>query len=869
MNELYWRVLVAKPAAVLVGILVLVILAASQLDQIKLDASSDSLLLQGDPDLAYFREVSGHYAASEFLVLTWAPDGPMLHPDSLEPLAAMVEELRAIPGVISVTSLLDVPLLESPPLSLTDLSRADALPTLRDPQVDRELAFIELTTSPVYKNLLLGEAGDVSAVQVSLETNSALQGLLDEREQLRASASNGLLSAADAMRLDEVEVQYDIGLAAETELRRALVADVRGIADRYRPYAQIFVGGVPMIAADMLAFVESDLVTFGAAIVGIMLLVLAVIFRDWRWVAAPVLNCLATALLMLGLLAFLDWRMTVISSNFVAVLLIVTLSLSVHLVVRYRELEHTQPDWHRAERAAQAARLMLVPCLYTAATTIVAFGSLLVAGIQPVIDFGMMMTVGILVGFAMTFTFMPAAMAAMPEPERRLRLAPDPAFTRHMADHVEHFGGLVLVIALLLAVIAGWGITRLQVENRFIDYFKPSTEIYQGMELLDARLGGTIPLDVVLYPPASTSDAKSPETRPRAARAPVGPDADLADPAVGDEPLLNADFPTGEADDFFADDPFADDPFGSDDPFSDGLGTAPSFWFTVQGRALLDKAHAIIDARPETGKVLSLSTAFEVMDGLYGATLGAVEMALVQNSMPKDVNDTLVRPYFSADHEEARISVRAMETSESLRRDAFLKDLRETLIRELEVEPEQVQFTSLLVLYNNVLQSLFSSQILTLGAVFLAIGLMFWVLFRSLSLALLALAPNILAAAMVLGIMGIMGIPLDIMTITIAAIVVGIGVDDCIHYIHRFRLEFAKDQSYHAAMHRSHASIGRAMYYTTVTVIVGFSLLMFSNFTPSLYFGALTVVAMTAAVAGALLLLPKLLLLFKPLGEGV
>lgn len=860
MNELFWRWLVARPAAVLASILAVVLLAASQLDQIKLDASSDSLLLQGDPDLAYFREVSSHYAANEFLVLTWSPDGPLLHPDSLEPLAAMVEELQAVAGVVSVTSLLDVPLLESPPLSLADLARADVLPTLADPQVDRMLALAELTTSPVYKNLLVGEAGDVTAIQVSLEINSELQQLLQEREQLRGLAARSPLNDSDARRLAEVEARYDQGLAHETELRRALVADVRIIADRFRPYAQIFVGGVPMIAADMLAFIESDLVTFGSAIVVIMLLVLGIIFRDWRWVVAPVVNCLATAVLMLGLLAFLDWRMTVISSNFVAVLLIVTLSLSVHLVVRYRELEHVQPDWTRAERATQAARLMLVPCLYTAATTIVAFGSLLVAGLQPVIDFGMMMTVGIVIGFIMTFVLMPAAMALMPEPDRKLRLAPDPAFTRHLASHVERSGGLVLAVAVLLALVAGWGITRLEVENRFIDYFKPSTEIYQGMELLDARLGGTIPLDVMLYPPSQSASAPlSNSTATALGETAAGVEGVPVDLDAGDEFL---------ADDPFADDPFVDDPFGSD-PFGDGSGTAPSFWFTVQGRAMLDKAHAIIDARPETGKVLSLSTAFEVMDGLYGATLGAIEMALVQNSMPDDVNNTLVLPYFSAEHEEARISVRAMETSESLRRDAFLKELHATLVQELEVEPQQVRFTSLLVLYNNVLQSLFTSQILTLGAVFLAIGLMFWALFRSLALALLALAPNLLAAAMVLGLMGLLGIPLDIMTITIAAIVVGIGVDDCIHYIHRFRVEFAKDQSYHAAMHRSHASIGRAMYYTTVTVIIGFSLLMFSNFTPSLYFGALTVAAMAAAVAGALLLLPKLLLLFKPLGRGV
>ena len=853
MSHFFRSVVLGRPILSSSFVLALAFLALSQVGQLRLDASSDALLLQGDPDLAFYREVSSHYDTSEFLVLTWRPQMPLLSPDSLEPLGAMVDELTRVVGVASVTSVLDVPLLESPPLSLTDISRADALPTLRDSSVDRGLALRELTQSPIYKNLLVGEAGDVTTVQVSLERNQELEQLLSEREALRAAKVLQPLTPEQTTQLSTVEARYDQLLAQETALRRSLVADVRVVAQRFRPYAEIFVGGVPMIAADMLAFVESDLITFGFAIVGIMIVVLAAIFRDWRWVLAPVLNCALTAIMMLGLLAFLDWRMTVISSNFVAVLLIITLSLSVHLVVRYRELEHTAPDIDRSTRAADAARLMLVPCLYTAATTIVAFASLMVAGIQPVIDFGMMMTVGIVVGFLCTFILVPALMAIMPEPTRALRTSADPTFTRFLALYVERFGAVVLVVSGGLAVLALFGISRLEVENRFIDYFKPSTEIYQGMELLDARLGGTIPLDIIFYPPAAKEDATA------ASDAMESLKADLVS-----EPFEGID------DDFMGDDPFADDPFGDDAFGSDVFGgepdSTPSYWFTVQGRALLDRAHEIVDARSETGKVLSLSTAFKVMDGLYGAPLGAVEMALVQNSMPKDVNETLVLPYFSAQNDEARISVRAMETSKDLRRDQFLKELYATLINELDIEPEQLRFTSLLVLYNNVLQSLFSSQILTLGAVFLAIGLMFWVLFRSLSLALLALAPNLLAAAMVLGTMGLMGIPLDIMTITIAAIVVGIGVDDCIHYIHRFRVEFAKDADYHAAMHRSHASIGRAMYYTTVTVVIGFSLLMLSNFTPSLYFGVLTVVAMIAAVAGALLLLPQLIMIFRPFG---
>jgi predicted RND superfamily exporter protein len=530
--------------------------------------------------------------------------------------------------------------------------------------------------------------------------------------------------------------------------------------------------------------------------------------------------------------------MTVISSNSVAVLLIVTLSLSIHLVVRYRELHRLQPAATRVSLAVDAARLMLVPCLYTAMTTIVAFASLVVAGLQPVIDFGWMMTTGIVLGFCTAFILVPALMVVIPDKALAGTPGPDSSLTQRFADAVQGHGTLVVVVTFLLAAISIAGIRALQVENRFIDYFKEHTEIYQGMELLDARLGGTIPLDVILLAP------QEPEAEASAAS--------------------HAETDGG----WDGDDAFMDDGFGIDFSFDSEDTASAGYWFTVPGRKLIDDVHAMIEAREESGKVLSLSTAFEVMDGLYGGQLGGVELALIENSLPGDVNRALINPFYSPENQEARISVRVMETSESLRRDAYLRELREQILSETGLETSRVRFTSLLVLYNNVLQSLFQSQIMTLGAVFTAIGLMFWALFRSLSIALLALAPNILAAGLVLGLMGLTGIPLDIMTITIAAIVVGIGVDDCIHYLHRFRDEVAIDQDYQAAMFRSHGSIGRAMYYTTLTVVVGFAMLTLSNFTPSLYFGVLTVVAMIAAVAGALLLLPKLILIFRPFGPG-
>ena len=855
MSSAYHLVITRYASAIVLIALVLAGVALSQLEKVRLDASSDSLLLQGDPDLAFFEEATERYESYEFLIMTWEPESPLLGEASLSGLSAMVSDLKDVPGVRSVTSALDVPLLESPPISLTDLSDLDSIPSLRDPQVDRALALREFTSSQLYKNLVVSEAGDLTAVQVTIEPNKEVDRLGDLRKSLRKSVAEG--GDIEVQRqLSAVELAYDEATRTVNADRAALVANVREVAEKYRDQSRIFVGGVPMIAADMLDFVQDDLVTFGTSIILVMVAMLALIFRDYRWVLIPISVCTLSATLMLGILGFTDWRMTVISSNFVAVLLVVALALAIHLVVRYRELEAKEPDMPRAERAVMAARLMFIPCFYTAVTTMVAFTSLVVAGIKPVIDFGWMMTAGIVVAFVVSFSLVPALIAILPD--MGAKGANDSlSMTRRFATVVERFGGLVFAVTGLLILLVVLGLSRLQVENRFIDYFKDTTEIYQGMELLDSRLGGTIPLDIILYPPSESTQAVD---------ALASVDLGLADERTTIEVVASDDL--GFEDDFGSDEDelWDDDPFGEDVSFADENSAEIGYWFTLEGRDLVDQIHRIVDARPESGKVLSLSTGFSVMDRLYDDKLGGVELALVERSLPADVAEVLIAPYYDPIEQQARITVRAMETSKTLRRAEYLESLYAQILAETGLDETRVKFTGLLVLYNNVLQSLYASQILTLGAVFVAIGVMFLALFRSVSLALLGLAPNILAAGLVLGVMGLAGIPLDIMTITIAAIVVGMGVDNCIHYIHRFRREFELDGSYREAMYRSHSSIGRAMYYTTLTVVVGFSMLTLSNFTPSIYFGVLTVMAMLAAVMGALLLLPKLIIAFEPLG---
>jgi predicted RND superfamily exporter protein len=851
LTDIYDRLVLRRPLLSVLVCAVIIGVLALKLEAIRIDASADTLVLEGDADLEFYREIGKRYDSEDFLIVTYQPFADLYSDESLDTLESLRDELAALEGVSSVTTMLDVPLLQSPPIALADVGSDTGMPTLSDPDVDRKMAAREFQESPIYEQLLVSPDERTTALQINLERDDKYFELLAERESLRELEERGRLDHAQREALANAEEAFKAYSTKAQRRSSHLVEKVRAVVAGYSDRGKLFVGGVPMIAADMVSFVRSDLVTFGSGILAFMLVMLSVIFRQPRWVLLPMTTVLASTVFMLGLLGWTDWRMTVISSNFVAVLLIVGLAIAIHLVVRYRELQLEMPEASQHDLVLNVVRLMAVPCFYTTLTTAVAFGSLVVSGLRPVIDFGWMMTIGISAALVLTFILLPALLVMLPrgktaDPGKKLA-GLSPAFGRFTERH----GTGILVVSSVLLALAVFGISRLQVENRFIDYFDKDTEIYQGMELLDAKLGGTIPLDIII----NVDDA---DTGP-VFQEDVGAGTASAPAAV-----------TGEAETPASDDPFAeDDPFADDfdEGFSsDGDDFEQSYWFTVRGMEKLEEVHEYVDSLPQTGKVLSLATTYKIVKMLWNGGVGDVELALVQKSLPEDVSELIVDPYFDAEANQARISLRVKETSRDLRRDQFLKDLRDHLENEIGLAPEQFRFTNMLVLYNNVLQSLFRSQILTLGAVFVAIVFMFVLLFRSLSLALIAVAPNILAASMVLGIMGIAGIPLDIMTITIAAIVVGIGVDDTIHYVHRFKREFPADRNYLATMHRCHASIGKAMYYTSITIIVGFSILVFSNFTPSIYFGLLTGFAMVAALIGALLLLPQLILTFKPLG---
>lgn len=823
------------PKSVWFALTCCVLLLSTQFSKLHLDASADSLVLEGDRALEVYREINKRYGSEDFLVITFSPIEPLFSNSSLTTLQALKEELSTLDPVSSVITILDVPLLYSPPVKLSEL--AQGVRYLSDSSTDRALAKAEFLNSPLYSQLLTSDSFDTTAIQVNLTRDEYYFQLLNERDQLRLLAKNSVLSADETVALSKAEQAYSDYLVETNNRQEKLVESVRRILDTYRDRGDLYLGGVPMIASDMIDFIKKDLLVFGLGILIFIVLLLAIIFRSFTWVLLPLTTCLVAVLVMLGVISSLEWKLTVISSNFVALLMIITLSITIHLAVRYRELSVDYAQSNPFELVMSTVRFMIRPCLYTTITTIVAFASLVVSGIRPVIDFGWMMTIGVAGAFIVTFLIIPTGVMFLPLSSSQATTIKrkSPAFTLFFAKFADQRGNWVWAVSSLLLIMSVVGILQLKVENRFIDYFDEKTEIYQGMEVIDQKLGGTIPLDIIIRTKVDESSAK-----------------DAQETESFEEISFDA-----------FDDEFSD-PFGNA-----AAGTNLGYWFTRHGLNQVAQLHNHLDSLDETGKVISLASLYQVMKDVTGADIDDFQLALIGQNLTSDIKNTLVTPYLSEDGNETRLSVRVKETSQLLNRNELLQQLEGYLQNEMGFSAEEYELTGMLVLYNNMLQSLFSSQIMTLGAVFLAITLMFTVLFRSLYIALIAITPNLLAAGMVLGGMGILGIPLDMMTITVAAITVGIGVDDTIHYIHRFKDEFAKDHDYAATMYRCHSSIGRAMFYTSVIIIIGFSILALSNFTPTIYFGLLTGFAMFSALLGALILLPRLLLTLKPLGKGV
>ena len=836
LANLYYRLTLARPLAVWFLVILFLAFSGYFAQDFQLDASADSLVLENDRDLRYYRAIRARYGSDDFLVVTYSPAGDLFSDAVLSDLKILRDELAVLERVSSVTCILDVPLIDSPRVSLSELRQQVRI--LDDPETDRELARREFRDSPLYRNLLLSPDGKTTALLVNFKHDERYETLLETRERLRAKQLHSELSSDEVAQLEQASLEFQRYTVEIQAQEQAEIAAVRSILERHRSNAQIYLGGLPMITSDMIDFVRNDIRVFGIGVAIFLITLLAFAFRRLRWIMVPMLICVATVVGMVGYLGLVEWRVTVVSSNFISLLLVITLSLTVHLVVRYQELLADNREREQEWLLRETVRSKVAPSFYTALTTMVAFSTLVISDIRPVIDFGWMMVFGVGLAFLLAFLLFPTALVQMKPGEPVLRHHdPTAAITRFLAHIIERYSNVTLLVYLLIVILSIVGITRLSVENRFIDYFKESTEISQGMLLIDRQLGGTTPLDVVLEP----NEAFFEYLEEEAALSAEGDEGDEGD----------------ERDDYV-----------ELDSSESGI-SGDSYWFNIFELETVDRVHRYLEELPETGKVLSLSTTMQLLTQLNNdQPLDNITLAVMYKRLPEDLKRTLFDPYMSDDGNQVRFGIRVIDSDINLQRDVLLKKIKSDLVDKLGLEEQQVHLSGMLVLYNNVLQSLFRSQILTLSAVFVAITVMFLILFRSIKLALIGVVPTVVAAGLILGLMGWLGISLDMMTITIASITIGIGVDDTIHYVHRFKEEFAVDGDYWSAVRRCHASVGRAIYYTSVTITLGFSILVLSNFIPTIHFGILTGIAMVVALVANLTLLPLLIVRFKPFADG-
>ncbi len=808
---------IKNPLLILSAVLLVILIASQGITNFKLDASSDALVLEGDESLKTYRENEKEFGDSSFLIVTFKPEFELFSYQSLNQLSQIEESLSKLDGVDSVLSLLDAPIFFQPKVGLTEV--ADNLKDLRTEGIDLSKAKQEIINNPIYRDLIISKDGSTTAMQIVLRGNDEYDLLITDRYRILdiLKSKEPITNERKTLLQDDLEsINKRISELNDNEsnFNSSLVSEIRSILDVHRNNATLYLGGPAMITSDMMEYIRSDLVVFGVAVASVFAIMLFLFFGNIWFVILPISNAFLTTFVTAGFLGYMDWKISVVSSNFIALLLILTISLTVHVLVKINELQKGSIDNEKS--LIDAVEQMFLPCFFAALTTAVAFLSLLLGELKPVIEFGKMMAFGISIAFIFTFSFLPSSLSLIKNNKSKDYLSLHKITNWILAISKKYSTYIYLTFTIVFCVLI-FGTTKLVVENRFIDYFDEETEIYQGMLEIDKNLGGTATLDIIIKEPS-----------------------------------------------FIASDDLIEDEFFDDSLFDDESSSASGYWWNVYSLAELEEIHDYLDSLPEIGKVLSVASGIKLARLINdGEDLNDLELALLRSVLPEDIRETLLYSYINKDDSVVRISTRVNESAENLNRDELLQKINNDLITKFNLSEDRFEITGLAVLYNNMLQSLFQSQIGSLLVVFSVIAFMLLLIFKSFKVMIIGLIPNIFVASSVVGILGLLKIPLDIMTITVAAISVGMAVDNTIHYIYRYKKEMKITNSIEMALQNAHTTTGRAIFYTAATIATGFSILSLSNFFPTQLFGIFTALAMLIAFISSLSLLPNLLVKFK------
>ena len=816
LSNIYKKIVIDFSKLTLFAILTTVIVSLYFSTNFKLDASSDALLLEGDEDLKYLREANERYDSKEFLVLTYSPVSGFEQEETILDLQLLKSKIEKLSWVENVVTVIDVPLLENSDEPL--MERLKNYKTLAHPDVDKKRGFQEILNSPIYQDYVISKDGKTSGIVVTLKEDKRLKEYIKIKNDFYNRSLNDSLSKIEKKKEDLFLKEYEDYKNLYNIRNHQNINEIRDVISKYSANAKIHLGGIPMIADDMMTYIKNDIVIFGIGVFLFIIVTLWLIFRNIKWVVMPLLGCSVSVITMIGLLGFLGWKVTVISSNFIALMLILNMAMNIHVTVRFLQLKKEFSDFTNKQIILETTKRMFLPILYTVLTTICAFLSLIFSGIKPIIDFGWMMTLGLTVSIIVTFTLLPALLSIFASDENiDVKDSEKSKITSVLSSFTKNNTTLIFGSAIILVILSIFGISKLEVENSFINYFDKETEIYKGMKIIDDELGGTTTLDVLIKFP------------------------------VKEKVEIDDEFPDWE-----------------EETEKDNKS---KYWFTRDKIDTILKVHDYLDSLPEIGKVLSFGSIIRVAENLNKKKLQSLEIAVLYSKIPSEIKKDIISPYISVEDDEARISVRIKDSLKDLRRNDLINKINTDLNKKIGLSVDEYRLTGVVILFNNLLQSLFKSQILTLGVVMIGISLMFLILFRNFMLSIIGVVPNFIAAFFILGIIGLMGIPLDMMTITIAAITIGIAVDNSIHYIYRFKEEFEKIKDYSLTIDRCHSTVGIAILNTSITIVFGFSILILSNFIPTIYFGVFTGIAMLLALISVLTLLPKLILVLKPFGE--
>ena len=814
IGSLYKKIL-KRPKLIFIFLIILLSGAFYQSKKFQLDASADTLLIENDPDLNYLRSVNERYASEDFFIVTYSPK-QTLNKDNIKEFKKFVDEINNFKWVSKTISAFNSPLFESSDKPLIEKIKDIEYITSKD--VDFNRALTELKNSPVYKKLIINDEASVFGIVIYIKDNLDYLSALKINKNFLDKKQKNQLTAEDKIQFEKHSIYLEKLKKQRNQEYKDYNAEIRSHIYKYKSQADINLSGLPMIIEDLINYVKNDIAIFGSGVFIFMLITLWIIFKDIKWVIFPLLCCLISIVLMIGALGYLNWKVTVISSNFISIMLVLTMEINIHYIQRYKQFQSIYPKKNETELTQLTANGIFQSILYGVFITIIGFLSFIFCDIRPVIDFGYMMCVGLIISMFVTMILLPLLIIQFKPSITKDHKTKKSKFFKNLAEFAINKKLLIIISSTLILLASFYGSSKITVENSFINYFNKETEIYKGMKLIDEKLGGTTPLEIIV---------KFKETSSKK-------DAN---------------------DDFFE--------TSSSDEFKD------SYWFTNFRTNTIKNVHQYLESLPEIGKVLSFYSVIQMGEKINNdKKLESLEMAILYSKLPENIKKNIVSPYISIENNEARFSVRVIDSNPNLNRKELLNKIQKHLEENLKLSKDDFKITGVFVLFNNQLQSLYKSQIQTLSFSYFGILLALFILFRSWILSLIASAPDMVASMLILGSLGFLKIPLDMMTITIATIVMGIGTRAGIYYINRFKSEFLIHKDYKKTIRVCHETVGKSIVIAALTIIFGFSILVLSNFNPTINFGILIGIAIFAALILSLTIMPLLLLITKPFRNG-